>query len=92
MHHDFLEKFKELVDHIICFFNLIIFYVLDIEGFYIYIYIYIYARWRALFFFCVFFIMILGLGPTKIVSKSLWDGFGKIETLVSSFIALASSS
>ena len=36
--------------------------------------------------------MILGLGPTKIVSKSLWDGFGKIETLVSSFIALASSS
>ena len=41
MHHDFLEKFKELVDHIICFFNLIIFYVLDIEGFYIYIYIYL---------------------------------------------------
>ena len=91
MHHDFLEKLKELVDHIICFFNLIIFDVFDIEG----LYIYIYARWRALFFlfyFCVLLIMILGLGPTKIVSKSLWDGFGKIETLVSSFIALASSS
>ena len=78
MHHDFLEKFKELVDHIICFFNLIIFYVLDIEGFYIYIYIYIYLFmlddvhcFFFNFFFCVFFIMILGLGPTKIVSKSL---------------------
>ena len=38
MHHDFLEKLKELVDHIICFFNLIIFDVFDIEGLYIYIF------------------------------------------------------
>ena len=57
MHHDFLEKLKELVDHIICFFNLIIFYVLDIEGFYIYIYIYFMLDdvQDFFFFFCVFF-------------------------------------
>ena len=57
MHHDFLEKFKELVDHIICFFNLIIFYVLDIEG--LYIYIYMLDDVHCFFFYFLFFVFFL---------------------------------